>query len=105
MSSKWFQTLALAVTLIGTSFAIAACGSSMEGTWADSTGTFVLEVKSGGSATIKYSGSAAPCTYTTGSNSITLNCQGQPAGVVLTVQPDGSLSGGPDNAIPALRKK
>jgi hypothetical protein len=33
-----------------------------------------------------------------------LNCQGQPAGMVFTINSDGSLAPPPDTLIPVLKK-
>jgi hypothetical protein len=91
--------LAIAVALV-----CAGC-SSIQGTYADPTGAFVLDLKSGGQATFSFGGQAAPCTYDVNGKSIALACQGADTKEVLTIQGDGSLAGPPGSPIPPLRKK
>ena len=82
----------------------AACGSGVKGTYSDPQGAFVLDLKSGGSASFTFAGDTAPCTYKVDGNNLTLNCQGQAGTVVLTIHDDGSLTGPPGSFMPALRK-
>ena len=91
--------LAIVVALV-----CAGC-SSVQGTYADSTGAFVLDLKSGGQATFTFGGQAAPCTYDVNGKSVSVACQGDNSKEVLTIQSDGSLAGPPGSPIPPLRKK
>lgn len=82
----------------------AACGSGVKGTYSDPSGGFVLDLKSGGSASFTFAGDTAPCTYKVDGNNLTLNCQGQAGTAVFTIHDDGSLTGPPGSFMPALRK-
>ncbi len=84
--------------------ALAGCGPSVTGTYADANGAFGLDVQSGGKATMTFMGMSLPCTYTTSGKQLTLTCQGQPANEVFTVNSDGSLAPPPDTLIPLLKK-
>lgn len=97
-------TLRLLVALLGVA-AVQGCSSRVEGTYSDPTGAFVLQLKSGNSASFAFSGEAAPCTYQSSGGKVSLQCQGQAGPLVLTVQNDGSLAGPPGTFMPPLRKK
>jgi hypothetical protein len=97
-------SLGLLVALLATSV-LGGCSSRIQGTYTDPTGAFVLELKSGNSASFAFSGQAAPCTYQSAGSKINLQCQGQADTLVLTVQNDGSLTGPPGTFLPPLRKK
>lgn len=94
----------LLVALLAT-VVVGGCSSRIQGTYTDSTGAFVLDLKSGNSASFSFSGQSAPCTYQSTGGKINLQCEGQAAGMVLTVQSDGSLTGPPGTLMPPLRKK
>jgi len=104
MKRIMFRDMALPGVVLCVSCAFAGCGSSVTGTYADASGSFGLDVKSGGQATITYMGAADPCTYTSTGKQLTLNCQGQAGNAVFTINDDGSLTGPPDSAIPQLKK-
>jgi hypothetical protein len=97
-------SLQLLVALLATVIA-SGCSSSIQGTYADPSGAFVLELKSGNSATFTFSGQPAPCTYQPAARTINLRCEGREAALVLTIQSDGSLTAPPGTDLPALRKK
>jgi hypothetical protein len=97
-------SLRLLVPLLAT-VVVGGCSSRIQGTYTDSTGAFVLELKSGNSASFSFSGQPAACTYQSAGSKINLQCAGQAAALVLTVQSDGSLTGPPGTLMPALRKK
>ena len=97
-------SLPLLVALIAT-VAVPGCSSRLQGTYTDPTGAFVLELKSGHSASLAYSGQSAACTYQPAASKINLQCEGQAGTLVLTVQSDGSLTGPPGTFLPPLRKK
>jgi hypothetical protein len=82
----------------------AACGGGVTGTYADSTGSMVLVLKSGGSATMTFAGQSGDCTYATSGSTLTLTCPGQAGAVNFTVA-DGTLTGPPDSFFPPLKKK
>ena len=103
MSKAMFRDVTWAGGLFCLCCMLAGC-SSVTGTYADASGTFGLDVQSGGKATLRFMGDSAPCTYTSTSKQLTLNCQGQPAGEVFTINSDGSLAPPPDTLIPVLKK-
>jgi hypothetical protein len=82
----------------------AACGGGVTGTYADSTGSMVLVLKSGGSATMTFAGQSGDCTYATSGSTLTLTCPGQAGAVNFTIA-DGTLTGPPDSFFPPLKKK
>lgn len=84
---------------------LVGCGSRIQGTYTDSTGGVVLDLKSGDSASFTFSGQSAACTYQPAGSHINLKCDGQAGSLVLTVQADGSLTGPPGTYLPPLRKK
>jgi hypothetical protein len=81
-----------------------ACGSSLTGKYSAAGGAIMLELQSGGKATLSFAGETAPCTYTSSGKTVTLACQGQAGSLALTVQSDGSLAGPPGSLIPPLQK-
>ena len=82
----------------------AGCSSGVKGTYSDPGGGVVLDLKSGGKATLTFAGDAADCTYETSGNKLTLECKGAAGKTVFTIHDDGSLTGPPGSFIPALRK-
>jgi hypothetical protein len=82
----------------------AGCGGGVTGTYSDSTGSMVLVLKSGGSATMTFAGQSGDCTYATSGSTLTLTCPGQAGAVNFTVA-DGTLTGPPDSFFPPLKKK
>lgn len=86
---------------------LAGCGSSVTGTYIDSegTGAFMLELKSGGAATLTFNGMPLMCTYNASGNSVSLMCPGQAGPLTLTVQKDGTLAPPPGTFMPAFKKK
>lgn len=91
MNDKSFRNLVLAMLLCFTS-GLAACGSKMEGTYADPSGAFVLVLKSGGNATFSFAGDTASCTYAVNGDKLSLDCKGDAGKMVFTVQSDGALA-------------
>jgi hypothetical protein len=81
------------------------CGSRVPGTYSDPTGGIVLDLKSGGTATLTFAGETATCPYTSSSDQVVLNCQGQPGKVVLSFDKEGALVGPPGSILPPLKKK
>ena len=88
----------LALTAVG-------CGSGIRGTYADQTGSFVLDLKGGGKASFTIPGDAIACHYELQGETLTLDCPGDAGKLVLTVHGDGSMTGPRDSFMPALRKK
>lgn len=80
------------------------CGSGVQGTYTDAAGSVLLELRSGGQASITFMGEIVPCTYKVDTNKVALNCK-EPAGIIqLSIHDDGSLTGPPGSFFPVLRK-
>jgi hypothetical protein len=99
-----FRDVTLTGVLLYLSIGLVACGSSVKGTYSDATGSYVLDVKSGGAATLTFMGESAPCTYTVAGTQLGLDCHGEAGKTAFTMHDDGSLTGPPGTLIPALRK-
>jgi hypothetical protein len=82
-----------------------ACDPGVRGTYADRSGTFVLDLKSGGEATFAIPGAAVPCTYKVAGDRLTLDCPGGAGTLVLAVHPDGSLTAPQDRFMPTLQRR
>jgi hypothetical protein len=80
----------------------ASCGSKVAGTYSDTNGGIMLELKSGGQATFTFAGEVTPCTYKVDGNKLMLECKGDKK--VFTIHDDGSLTGPPGSFMGALRK-
>ena len=65
------------------------CGSKLTGTYTNATGIVMLELKSGGKATMGLGGDTKDCTYTEDGKQIHLTCAGDK--IALRVNDDGSL--------------
>jgi hypothetical protein len=114
MKSVPFRKLILGATAFCLTCALASCGSSSNsansnpsgssviGSYSDSSGSFALDVRSGGVATYTSVGATFPCTYTTAGDKLTLSCQGQTAKTVFTIH-DDSLTA-QDSVAGTLRK-
>ena len=81
------------------------CGSGVRGTYADQTGAFVLDLKTGGKASFSIPGDAVNCDYRVEGEQLTLSCPGDAGKLVLTMHGDGSITGARDSFMPPLRKK
>jgi hypothetical protein len=81
------------------------CTSGPSGTYSDTMGSVILELKSGGKANVTFMGEVADCTDSTSGNQLTLDCKGQAGKIVFTIHDDGSLTGPPGGFMPALRKQ
>ena len=88
----------LALGLVG-------CGSGVRGTYADQTGSFVLDLETGGKARFTIPGDAISCAYRVEGERLTLDCPGDAGKLVFTIHGDGSMTGPRDSFMPALRKK
>lgn len=84
---------------------LSTCTASVQGTYVDQSGTWKLELKSGGKATFTFLGDANDCTYSTSGKQLTLNCKEPVGSSTVTVQDDGSLAGPPGSMIPVMRKQ
>jgi len=91
MTTTLFRKVICAATLTCLSCLMLACGSGVQGTYANDTVGIVVELKSGGQATFTSSlGDADVCTYTVDGKKITLDCKHDK--MVFTVHDDGSLT-------------
>jgi hypothetical protein len=93
----------LLTALVG--FGVVGCGSGVRGTYADQTGSFVLDLKSGGKASFTIPGDAISCDYRVEREQLMLDCPGDAGKLVFTIHGDGSMTGPRDSFMPALRKK
>lgn len=79
---------------------------SITGTYSDANGAVILELRSGGSASLTFMGDVENCSYTSSGKQVTLTCQGSPVPTtVFNIHDDGSLTGPPGAFMPPLRKK
>jgi hypothetical protein len=85
--------------------ASAACNSGPSGTYSDTMGSVILELKSGGKANFTFQGDVADCTYSRSGKQLTVECKGPAGTTVFNIHDDGSLTGPPGSFIPALRKQ
>lgn len=104
MKNSFLQKVVVIGSLIYVGGGLTGCGRSVKGTYSDASGTYVLDVKSGSEATLTFLGESAPCTYAVSGDQLSLDCHGLSGKVAFTIHDDGSLTGPPGTAIPALRK-
>ncbi len=95
---KAFLWLVVALTIL----AVTACRSKFEGTYSNANGSIILEVKSGGKASLTIMGETEECAYTVDGNQLTVDCKGEKT--VFARHDDESLTGPPGSMIGALRK-
>jgi len=105
MKQIHFRHLVFAAAIACLSVVLASCGSGIAGTYSDSSGAFMLELRSGGKAQFTFEGQTASCTYTVDGTKLNLNCEGDAGKTVFTIHDDGSLTGPPGTFMPALRKQ
>ena len=86
-------------------FLLPGCGKSMTGTYSDSLGSVVLDLKSGGKANFTYMGDVADCAYSLSGTKLTVDCKGEAGTTIFTVHDNDTLTGPPGSFIPALRKQ
>lgn len=84
---------AIAILIVGSFIlvTIACAGSSIQGTYTNTTGLATLEISSGGKATFFMMGESKVCTYKVDGNKLTLDCQGDK--LEFNIHEDGSLTG------------
>jgi hypothetical protein len=80
--------MALLATLTA---ALCACSNKMEGTYSNATGLTMLDLKSGGKATLTMLGQTASCDYTSDDTQVELTCGADKT--TFRVNSDGSLTG------------
>ncbi len=79
-------TLTIALVI----FAASGC-NSLVGTYSNANGSIVLDLKSGGKASLTFKGESKPCTYTKEKEQVTVDCEGNKT--VFTIRDDRSLTG------------
>jgi hypothetical protein len=77
------------VVLLALSTWATACGSKLDGTYTNASGAVMLELKSGGKATMGVGGETKDCTHAEEGKQIRLTCAGDR--ITLRVNDDGSL--------------
>lgn len=77
------------VVLLTLSTWATACGSKLDGTYTNASGVVMLELKSGGKATMGVGGETKDCTHVEEGKQIRLTCAGDR--ITLRVNDDGSL--------------
>jgi len=65
----------LAISLASITVAISGCNSRV-GTYSNENGTIVLDLKSGGKASLTFLGESKPCSYSEEKNQVTVACEG-----------------------------
>jgi hypothetical protein len=70
---------------------LTGCSSGVTGTYTNTGGQVMLELASGGKATMSMGGDIKTCTYTADDKSVVLNC-GRNDQTSLRVNADGSLT-------------
>ena len=100
------ESFVMALTALSGAMAASSCGGSgLKGTYSDPGGAVLLDIRSGGEASLTMMGEVAPCTYDSNGDKLSLSCKGDKDKLVFTIHDDGSLTGPPGTFIPALRKK
>ena len=74
---------------VGLSILAIGCGSKLNGTYTNPSGIAMLELKSGGKATMGLGGETRDCTYTEDGKQVRLSCAGDK--ISLRINDDGSL--------------
>ena len=94
-------SVVMATVLAGSVF-VGCGGGGVEGTYTDPGGSMLLELKSGGKASLTFMGDTKQCTYTVNDKKIPVVCAGDT--IEFTVHDDGSLTGPPGGFVPVLKK-
>ena len=87
--NRWKGTMVLAAAAL--SFVTGGCGGSgLAGTYSSTSGTMLVELRSGGKAAFTMMGGTEDCTYTTSGQNLHLTCGND--GVDFRIMDDGSLT-------------
>jgi hypothetical protein len=103
MKNSLRKKVVVIATLVCAGSGLTGCGPDIKGTYSDG-GSVILEVRSGGAATMTFMGESAPCTYVVSGSQLNLDCKGEAGKLTLTIHDDGSLVGPPGTFVPPLRK-
>ena len=98
-----FRKLTIAVAAL--CFLLPGCKSSMTGTYSDTMGSVILELKSGGKANFTFMGNVQDCSYESSGKQVTLSCKGEDSPITFTRHDDESLTGPPGTLMLPLRKQ
>lgn len=106
MKHSVFRRTVLSALILAAFLCMNACmgclPGNMEGTYADASGAFRLELKSGGKATLTTLNSPTACTYKKDGKQLTVVCETQT--LAFTIQDDGSLLPPQESMIGPLKK-
>ena len=97
-----FRKVLMAVMIVSLTFSIIACSSSLEGKYANATGTVVIEFSSD-KAYLTMGVVTSEGSYKVEGNTVIIEAEGER--VVLTRNSDGSLSGPKNSFIGRLTRK
>lgn len=95
-----FRNAILAAAVVIVCIATAACGGKLEGTYTNTSGGVMLELRSGGKAQFTLNGESQNCTWKADDKKVTLTCNGD--SVDFGIHDDGSLTG--PSFVGAMRK-
>jgi hypothetical protein len=98
-----FRKLMIAVA--GVCLLLPACKSSIAGTYSDTMGSVILELRSGGKANFTFMGNVQDCSYENSGKQVTLSCKGEDSPITFTLHDDQSLTGPPGTLMLPLRKQ
>ena len=93
------------IAVSGICLLLPGCKSSITGTYSDTMGSVILELKSGGKANFTFMGNVQDCSYKSSRKQLTLTCEGEATPAVFTIHDDESLSGPPGTMMLPLRKQ
>lgn len=84
------STTIIVVALAAVSFLMVGCRSGIKGTYSSTSGTMILELRSGGKASFTMMGATRDCTYKVDGKDIPLTCGNNTLN--FHVMDDGSLT-------------
>ena len=93
MKSLSAPRIARFVALLPTMPAIGSCGSKTEGTYTNTGGMVILDLKSGGKANFTMMGETMACSYKVSGDKVLLDCTPKGEKVDFMIHDDGSLTG------------
>jgi hypothetical protein len=97
------RSMSVVMTTVLAGYVFVGCGGGgVEGTYTDPGGSMMLELKSGGKASMTFMGDTKQCTYTVSDKKIPVTCAGDT--MEFTLHDDGSLTGPPGGFVPVLKK-
>jgi hypothetical protein len=91
MKRHWLQSGILFAAVLALSVLPAACGGKLEGTYTNTSGGVMLELRSGGKAQFTLNGESQNCTWKANDTKLVLTCNGD--SVDFGIHDDGSITG------------